>query len=382
MSLRQRMLTHLRQHLPALPILSTTIAPGRDRWNIEEQDPDHRLHDHLLTRGQSPEDQVQRIIRTPLPRSGSRWDVHLIHGYTDDRYAVFFRTHHSLHDGAGLVHTLETLFGRADASTLRSSAVVATHAQAHPRPARSILYAVRALARNATKTAVWDDPEHPLSSERNFRWIGVPTDLLRNAARAWNCSVNDVYLAAFARAVSSWAAEHWKHAAGRDIDIAVPLNLRHPREVGAPGVYVAPVRITLPGRPLPTNQLIRCTARATAPLKSGGEREAVRWLTDKIPERVYARLTRFLITPDRATPGVSYVVLRNELRFGQDLVEEVAPLMALPEGCPLTVALTTYRTTSTACFVTDRALPGMDNLHTRWRESVEELARQEPPSPN
>ncbi|MFD0385183.1 hypothetical protein ACFQ2B_31890 [Streptomyces stramineus] len=29
-----------------------------------------------------------------------------------------------------------------------------------------------------------------------------------------------------------------------------------------------------------------------------------------------------------------------------------------------------YRGTSTACFIADRAVPGLDTLHQRWRRTV------------
>jgi hypothetical protein len=372
--LRQRVKRCLAGHLSDLPALSRSITGtgARSRWLVNELDLDTHVRQHRLEPGGSVDDAVQRVLRLPLPQHAPPWDLHILAGPKQDGYVLFIRAHHSILDGGGLVHVLETLF-RARTSTGHGSGVVGAWTR-HSASTRHLLTAGRLLARNVVKTRFWEIADRAPSSERHFRWASVPTSKLRAAAKAHGGGTNEAYLAAYARALRSWATEYLPALEDIDIHMLVPVNIRRPDEQNEPGNYTAPARIVLPGRVESVGELVREIVTATVPLKGAHVRAALRTAVDHTPRAAYSLMMRVLLTPDRAVAVASNVVIRNPLQFDGDPVVSLAPLMVSTPGYPVSAVMLSYQDESTACFVTDRVLPGLDSLHRRWQDAVDEMA--------
>ncbi|MFD0385184.1 wax ester/triacylglycerol synthase domain-containing protein [Streptomyces stramineus] len=100
-------------------------------------------------------------VAGPAPRGAPHWRVWLLRGHVPGGYAVLYLVHHAVQDGAGMLHTLETLFTADGVPEDRSSAVFHGFAGA---PRLTLPDRVRALAtasRTARRTAVWNSSRHP-----------------------------------------------------------------------------------------------------------------------------------------------------------------------------------------------------------------------------
>ncbi|MBB5121023.1 wax ester/triacylglycerol synthase domain-containing protein [Streptomyces eurocidicus] len=376
---------HLRDHilgrLAGLPALTHFLTGAGTHWEPARY-PDPAIHvvDHPLPPGPGRLDlAVQRLLREPLPEGVPPWRIWLLHGHAPGTYAVLYLVHHTVQDGAGMLHTLETLFTPHGVPDDRSSAVFPGLRDAPAPTPRDRLRALAATVRATRRTEVWASARHPLSPRRTFRWARVPAASLRTVARTSGGSSNDAYLATVAHTVQGWSAEHWPPAhRSPELALTMPANIRRPEEASAPGNRTAMVRVTLPGGDVPLTARLESAIRETAPLRSRRHREALRRAAagPRLPSWALRRMTRAYATdPAHAAVGVSGLVVRHALRLGGDPVLSVTPVGCLPEGNPLGVLMLTYRGTSTACFMADRALPGLDALHLRWQRAVQCHAR-------
>ena len=375
--LRHRLSACLAEHLPGLPVYSHVITgSGRGRrWSRVEPDLDVHVLEHLLGRGAPVEDTLQRVLRMPFPNNAPPWDIHVLSGHKQDEYCLFLRIHHAVLDGGGLVHLLEKLCHPHELPCHAHSVTAGWRTPGH-LSARHLATAGKLLARNASRTDFWRKAGFTPSARRCFRWGSVPTTALRATARAYDVTANDVYLAAYAKAFQSWAAAHAPGIADEDLELIVPVDIRREDELSTPGNRSAPVRIVLPARTSGTAELVNAVARTTAPVKSPSVRRALAVLTSHTPMPLHSVMWRALLTPARATPAASNVVVRHALEFDGDPVLSMAPLMPLPEGFPCAAVLLSYQDTATLCVVSDPVLPGMVSLHERWRQVIEEMATE------
>lgn len=375
--LRRRLTARLTEHLPDLPVFSHVITgSGRGRrWSQVEPDLDVHILEHPLDRGARVEDSLQRVLRMPFPHNAPPWDVHVLSGHEQDEYCLFLRIHHAVLDGGGLVYLLEKLC-HPHVLPCHACSVTAGRRTPARMSARHLVTAGKLLARNASRTDLWRKAGFTPSARRCFRWASVPTAALRATARAHNVTANDVYLAAYAKAFWSWAAAHAPRVANDDLGLIVPVDTRGIHELSTPGNRSAPARVVLPAGTSGTGGLIDAVARTTAPVKSPSVRHALAMLTSHTPMPLHSAMWRALLTPARATPAASNVVVRHPLEFDGDPVLGMAPLMPLPEGFPCTAVLLSYQDTATLCVVSDPALPGMMSLHERWQQVVEDMAAE------
>ncbi|MBT2385701.1 hypothetical protein J7E86_19410 [Streptomyces sp. ISL-11] len=368
---RERLRDHVLERLPALPALTHYLGDAGTEWAAASRlEPATHVVDHPLPPGhQNLERAVQRLLRDPLPEGAPHWRLWLLHGHAPGTYAVLYLVHHAVQDGAGMLHTLETLFTPHGVPEEQSSAVFPGLLGAPPPTVRDRVRALATTARPARRTGVWTSARHPLSARRTFRWARVPTRCLRQVAAPVGGSSNDAYLATLAHALQDWAAAYWPPAHGSPgLDLVMPANVRRPGEAGAPGNRTAMVRLTLPGGDAPLADQLVGAVRATAPLKSHRHREALRRTVagPRLPAWALRGLTRRLAGPSHAVVGVSGLVARHELRWAADPVIAVEPVGCLPEGSPLGVLMLTYGGMSAACFMADRAVPGLSTVHLRW----------------
>ncbi|GAA3846689.1 hypothetical protein GCM10022403_092990 [Streptomyces coacervatus] len=379
-------LAALREHvalrlagLPCLRHVLTGDGPTA-RWMPAVPDMARHVRDERVAgEPEALEATVRLLLREPWTEGAPAWRMILLHGHVPDGFALLYLTHHAVQDGANVVTVLEALFGPR---LLPGEFSVLTR-DFSPTPRPRLHQALRStvtLMRHARRHHLWQSASHPLSSRRHTLWAQVPSAGLRTAARVSGASTNDVYLTAVVHAITQWAEEAWPRAVDVPVPVMVPVNLRTPDEVGAPGNRLFLTRIDLPGGTMPVGRRLARTKAVTPALKSAGHKTVLRAALTRLPWRLFQRLVAASTVPGRLTVCASYVVVRQRLHYGEAAVHRIDPIICCPPGVPMAVVAVSYGDTTSACFRIDQALPDADSLPAHWRRAHADLAATAPPT--
>ncbi|MFD5257731.1 wax ester/triacylglycerol synthase domain-containing protein [Streptomyces bobili] len=361
--------SHLTRHLDLEPRLTHYLhGPGLTaRWQYDPApDLQERVQERRIPTGDAHLHAALRdLMAQPLPDQGPRWDAWLLSGYAPDRYAICWRAHHSTQDGMGLISTLHTLFGGATPPAVR--------AVARPTPG-AYLRTLRGTLSACAANNVWNDPARPLDGTRAVNWAHLPTQRLRGPATQRGGDTNDAFLAVLSGALRTWSADHWPRGVGRRLPALTMVNLRRAEENQRPGNLITFAPVALPcDDPSADNRLGR-VIEATRSTKDAARLGAMRSLMDLTPNRVFHRAATLLTTPDRAAITTSYVAIHRPLHYGRHPVTHVQPFNWLPRNQPASIVACSYNDTTSVCFVTDAALPGLHSLAELFSDAAEELA--------
>jgi diacylglycerol O-acyltransferase / wax synthase len=156
-----------------------------------------------------------------LDRSRPLWHADLVD--LGSSSAVVLRTHHAMADGAGLVRVVTAATDGAEPPTPAPSRA--------PVDEAAIQREVRALVKlgdRMVRRGAGDVPfTEPLGGDKAVAQCrAVPVAALKALGRTAGVTVNDIYLAAVAGALRS----HLGPSADRDLDAAMPMNIRRADE--------------------------------------------------------------------------------------------------------------------------------------------------------
>jgi WS/DGAT/MGAT family acyltransferase len=283
-------LEHVEARLHLVPRYRQKLAfpplqAGRPVWI---DDPRLNLKYHVRhTSLPEPGDDYQlellagRIFSQQLDRSKPLWEMWLVQGLEENRFALISKTHHALVDGISGVDLATVLF---DANPVPAGLTPPIRPwEPHPEPtdvellARGIEGLAKLPLRAAKRAArVAQDPRHaasqavevaeglgevgwellnpapklPLNAEigphRRYRWVHSSLDDFKAAKDEFGGTVNDVVLA-----VTAGALRHWLHARGirtqgLELRALVPVSLRTDEDRGTLGNRLAVFRAPLP----------------------------------------------------------------------------------------------------------------------------------------
>ena len=262
------------------------------------------------------EELVARIQPRPLDRSRPMWEVYLVEGLAEDRFAIVTKTHHSLVDGISAVDIGNVL---VDGNPSASDGVLTTW-RARPEPSgielvvgalseaartpsqvvetvqHGVSDVTRALGKVASvagdvistlaRVSARPAPESPLNAAvgRARRYVMIGTDLedyrkvrtrLGTGSFAEEVTINDVILATIAGAFRSWLLTRGESVyPGTTIRAMVPVSV-HDGEDTPTGAQVTACFVDLPvGEPGPSMRLHQI-AFAMRQQMEGGSRRAV-----------------------------------------------------------------------------------------------------------
>ncbi|WP_328978904.1 hypothetical protein [Streptomyces canus] len=372
---------HVTAHLDGLPCLTHVLTGNGPTAQWMPADPDMTWHIRAQQVDGDPqalETAVRLALREPWPEEAPAWRMILLHGHVRDGSALLYLTHHAVQDGANIGTVLDALFGPQ--ALPEQLPAPARDASRIPRAGlRQTARSTMTLLRHARRHRLWQSSSHPLSSRRHLLWADVPSAGLRAAARAGGASINDVYLTTVVHAITQWAKDAWPRATGTAIPVMVPVNVRTPDEVAAPGNRLFLTRIDLPGGTMPVDRRLARTRAVTSVLKSDGHKTVLRAALTRLPRRLLQPLVDASTVPGRLTICASYLAVRHPLHYREAAVHRIDPIMCCPPGVPLAVVATTYEDTTSVSFRIDAALPGADSIPERWRQAVTELTRSTPP---
>jgi len=262
------------------------------------------------------EELVARIQPRPLDRSRPMWEVYLVEGLAENRFAVITKTHHSLVDGISSVDIGNVL---VDGNPTASEGVLTTwRARPEPSGAELVVSALTDAARTPSqvvetiqhgvsdvtravgkvagvagevistlaKVSARPAPESPLNAKvgRARRYVMIGTDLedyrqvrtrLGRGSFAEEVTVNDVILATIAGAFRSWLLTRGESVyPGTTIRAMVPVSV-HDGVNPPTGSQVTACFVDLPvGEPGPSMRLHQIAFSMRQQME-GGSRRAV-----------------------------------------------------------------------------------------------------------
>jgi diacylglycerol O-acyltransferase / wax synthase len=168
-----------------------------------------------------------RLHSTLLDRKRPLWEMHLIEGLADGRYAAYFKVHHSLVDGVSALRLLSRMMSpdpnerdmpppwaapprrpkrpkeRGSAED-RAKEVIRLLGDAAGLPAvfaRTLARAIREQTGTMSLSAPRSMFNVPITGARRFAAQSWPIDRIRRVGKASECTVNDVVLAMCAGAL-------------------------------------------------------------------------------------------------------------------------------------------------------------------------------------
>ena len=415
-------LGHVRGRLHLVPryrqkLATPPLETGRPLW---VDDPSFNLEYHVRHAALPPpgsEDQLfqlaARIASQQLDRSKPLWESWLVEGLEDDRFALIFKTHHSLVDGVSGVDLATVLFDISPTPAPTPSDLEPWQPKTEPSSAELILAGVRgavsataeilaraiaAATRPATSVGILRDavegvgeivwaglnpaPETPLNVEigphRRYAVVRHRLEDYKEIKDALGGTVNDVVLTVVSGALARWLRSRGVRTEGLEMRALVPVSVRTPDQRGSLGNQLAVMRGPLPVYIRDPVARLRFVKEAMDGLKESKQAVGAATLAavnNLAPPTVLAQASRLnfstrlfnLIVTNIPGPQLPLYVLGRQL---QDLF----PVAFLPEHHALAVAIMSYNGRLELGLLGDYdALPDIDVIAEGIEASLQEL---------
>ena len=364
------------------------------------------------------EDELQRlagrVFSQPLDRSRPLWELWLVEGLADDRFALLSKTHHALVDGVSGVDIATVLFD----SSPDPMPVTAPEREWIPRPlpsdtqlladalveravipgeivrgVRAALRGPRALTERVGKglaglgAMAWAGlqaaPPSPfnvrIGPHRRFAWVRGDLAEFKAIKNALGGTVNDVVLAAVAGGLGRYMRLHGHNTDDVVLRAMVPVSVRADVERGALGNRVAAMWAPLPvGVTDPVGRLQTISA-AMKDIKASGQAvgaEVLTALSGFAPPTIMAQAGRLqarqrlfnLVVTNVPGPQHPLYVLGRELLA-------LYPMVPLAENTALGIAIMSYNGQLNFGLTADfDALSDVQTLCDELTSAIEELA--------
>jgi diacylglycerol O-acyltransferase len=410
---RLHLVPRYRQRLAFVP-----FSQGRPVW---VDDPHFQLQYHVRhTALPRPGGEAElkrlagRVFSQALDRARPLWELWLVEGLAEGRFAVLSKTHHSLVDGISGVDIATVLFdaspeplpvARPDhewvARPLPSSAQLLADALLERatvpgevvRGVRATVRGPRTMAGRAGRalgsvsaiawTGLRAAPPSPfnvrIGPHRRFTWVRADLGQFKAIKNSLGGTVNDVVLAVVAGGLGRYMRLHGASTDGVELRAMVPVSVRADIERGALGNRVAAMWATLPvGVTDPVRRLQTLSAQMKDVKESGQAvgAEILTGLSGFAPPTIMAQAARLqarqrlfnLVITNVPGPQFPLYLLGREL-------ESIYPMVPLAENTALGIAILSYNGQLNFGLVTDYdALADVEVLADELRASLEELA--------
>ena len=322
-----------------------------------------------------------RVFSQRLDRSKPLWEMWLIEGLENDRFAVISKAHHCLVDGISGVDITTVLFdlerepaepavtgeewtpgpepSDAEVAATGIRDLVATPvnltrdalgALSNPGPA---IERVREAAEGVAEVAwglVNSHPESPLNvplgPHRRITWVGTDLERLKAIKNGLGGTVNDVFLAVVTGALARWLRARGVRTEGIELFGCVPVSVRSADEQGALGNKITMMSCPLPVYADDPRERFRIVSEAMKGLKESKRAvgaETIAGLQDFAPPTVFAQASRLnfssrlynLLVTNVPGPQFPLYLLGREL-------EQLVPIPFLGPEKALAIAIMSY----------------------------------------
>ena len=353
-----------------------------------------------------------RVFSQALDRSRPLWELWLVEGLSDDRFAVLSKTHHALVDGVSGVDIATVLFDTSpdpmpvappdqewvpkplpsSAQLLADSLLERTTVPAEiARGVRATVRGPRHVAQKAGEALVgvgamaWTGlnaaPTSPfnvrIGPHRRFTWVRGDLSEFKAIKNSLGGTVNDVVLTVVTGALGQYMRLH-----GHSTDVAlramIPVSVRADVDRGALGNRVAAVWASLPvGNTDPVKRL-RQISSSMKDLKESGQAVGAQVITELsgfAPPTIMAQAARLqarqrlfnLVVTNVPGPQVPLYMLGREL-------DALYPMVPLAENTALGIAIMSYNGQLNFGLVSDfDALADVEVLADELRSTIAEL---------
>lgn len=317
-----------------------------------------------------------RITSRVLDRARPLWEIWVIEGLSDNRFAIISKIHHCMIDGVSGADLAQILYsitpdrevGEPRMFMPRSAPTsgellldaVSRYAQLPGEIGRAIAPALREpgrtfahlaqFARSALSLASFAAPssDTPLngtvSPHRRVDWLTLSLDDVKAVKNEIGCSVNDVVLGAVTGTIRQYLIRRSVDPRGIDFRISAPVSTRRPEESGQLGNRVSAWIVRLPVEKDNPLDWVEDVRQATSELKRSNQAMVLDFLM-KAAEYVPSSLVgaglgiasepmNMIVTNIPGPPIPLYLL-------GAKLLE-LQPLVPLLEGTGLGVALFSY----------------------------------------
>ena len=322
-----------------------------------------------------------RIFSQQLDRSKPLWEIWLVEGLDDDRFAVINKTHHCLVDGVSGVDITTVLFdlerepevpvnrpepwipgpepSDAEIAAKGISDLIYTPVDLSRRALSAISNPTPAIerAREAAEgvaEVAWglvnSHPESPLNvplgPHRRVTWVRTDLDRLKAIKNGLGGTVNDVFLAVVTGALARWLRARGEKTEGVELFGCVPVSVRTADEQGALGNKITMMSCPLPVYADDPRERFRIVNEAMRGLKESKRAlgaETIAGLQDFAPPTVFARASRLnfssrlynLLVTNVPGPQFPLYLLGREL-------EQLIPIPFLGPEKALAIAIMSY----------------------------------------
>jgi len=400
--------SHLGERLVALPRYRQRLSEphtGGLRWPHWEDAPGFNLHDHLR-RAALPapggEDELLTWVSDywaqRLDRRRPLWDMVLVEGLEDGRWALCTKTHHCMVDGVGSVDVAYVLLDpEPQPSGWAARAVVqpspgngggvrsAVGRLAHtldPRHLPELLERSRAaaamLVRDELIAAPSSSLNQPIGTRRRIAVVRIPLEDIKAVKRELGGTVNDVVLALVSGGLRRLLLARGEEPPRRGLRAMVPVNIRSAGERLGLGNHITSLFVHLPvAEEHPVARYLATVKEAEA-LKAGNAAlggKTVVDLTALAPPVVHATLARSLFATRLFNVTVTNVPGPPQPLYALGCrLREVFGLVPLAADHAVGVAVLSYAGEMTFTISADHdSVPDVEVLADGIRESLAEL---------
>ena len=299
-----------RQKLSWIPFQSRAVWHDDDRFNLDY----HIRHTALPRPG--TEAQLKRlsarIMQQHLDRSRPLWELWLVDGLENDRFAIISKAHHCMIDGVSGVDLLKILMSPTPEQEIPEEPLYV------PRPApsgtdllrdelirrarlpldaihdirhfvdeaqdarRELLVRARALAETlgTTLSRTSDTPlNQTIGPHRRFDWTTMDLQEIKRIRRTLGGSLNDVVLTIATGAIRRFLQHRRVDPDGIEFRIMAPVSVRSETESGALGNRVSAWLLDLPVDKADPRERLDDIRRRTSELKESKQAVAASMLT-------------------------------------------------------------------------------------------------------
>ena len=323
---------------------------------------------------------VGRIFSQRLDRSKPLWELWVVQGLEEGRFAIISKTHHALVDGVSGVDIATVLF---DLSSVPAELPEDEGWSAEPEPSGADLVAegVKGLVKTPFELAgralgaaqrpgetlervreaaegigevVWAGlnpaPDVPLNTKigphRRIWWVESRLADFKEIKNALGGTVNDAVLTVVAGALGRWLRDRGVRTEGLELRALVPVSIRTEHDRGELGNRIAAMRGPLPvyvGDPVERLMTVREAMGSLKESKQALGAEVIAGLQDFAPPTLLAQASRLnfstrlfnLIVTNVPGPQFPLYLLGREM-------ERIVPIAFLPENHALAIAIMSY----------------------------------------